>query len=889
MHRTLPSAVVLAATLLLRPATAAAEVDYVRDIKPILRARCYPCHGALRQKSKLRLDTTAFMRQGGRRGPAVVPGKSSESVLLDAVTSHDMPRMPPEAEGKPLTDAQIASLKQWIDQGAKAADEPVPEDPRKHWAFQRPVRSAVPHVNNGSWVRNPIDAFITAEHGKHGVQASPPAAKETLLRRVYLDLIGLPPTRQELHAFLADGADDAFEKVVDRLLASPQYGERWARHWMDVWRYSDWYGRRGVPDVWNSAPQIWRWRDWIVTSLNSDKGYDRMIREMLAGDEISALDEDTVVATGYIVRNWYALNYNQWMRDLVEHTGKAFLGLTFNCCHCHDHKYDPLSQEDYFRFRAFFEPLELRQDRLPGEPDPGPFQKYEYSVLRKVVQSGAIRVFDEKLKAKTFMYRGGDERNRMEGKAPLSPGVPEFLGGDRLNIAPVELPAAAYYPGLQTFVQKEELARREQAILAARKVGGVHAATAEADLAAVKARIAADNAKYGNSAGNRDDLARAASKAEHLFALCAAKETLNRAEQTLAEVRRKGASATTGKSKDQASAPIKKAEQQLATAKKSVESAEKALATPSTKYTPLSPLYPARSTGRRRALAEWIANRQNPLTARVAVNHIWMRHFGLPLVASVYDFGRNGKRPSHPELLDWLAVDFMDSGWSVKHLHRLIVTSNAYRMQSKPSTAAATNLDRDHDNRWVWHFPPRRLEAEAVRDSVLAVSGELDAHVGGQVLENTLEGKSQRRSLYFAVYPEGGGHLKMLSTFDAPDPCDCYRRSESIVPQQALLMTNSQLMLDASRLLARRLCTEIVSEEAFVVAAFEQLLARKPSTDELTACIDFLHRQRNIFSAVSRPSTKGEGTIAPSSDATARARESLLRALFSHDEFVTLH
>src|SRR5438105_571717 len=298
MHRTLPSAVVFAATLLLRQATAAAEVDYVRDIKPILRAHCYPCHGALRQKSKLRLDTAAFMRQGGRRGPAVVPGKSSESVLLDAVTSHDMPRMPPEAEGKPLTDAQIASLKQWIDQGSKAPNEPVPEDPRKHWAFQRPIRSALPRVNNGSWVRNPIDAFIAAEHGKHGVQASPPAAKETLLRRVYLDLIGLPPTRQELHAFLADGADDAFEKVVDRLLASPQYGERWARHWMDVWRYSDWYGRRGVPDVWNSAPQIWRWRDWIVESLNRDTGYGRMVVEMLAADEVAPADDDARRATG---------------------------------------------------------------------------------------------------------------------------------------------------------------------------------------------------------------------------------------------------------------------------------------------------------------------------------------------------------------------------------------------------------------------------------------------------------------------------------------------------------------------------------------------------------------------------------------------------------------
>ncbi len=250
------------------------------------------------------------------------------------------------------------------------------------------------------------------------------ATKRELIRRVTLDLIGLPPTREETLMFLGDHSADAYERLVDRLLARPEYGERWGRHWMDVWRYSDWYGRRAVPDVMNSYPQIWRWRDWIVRSLNEDKGYDRMLMEMVAADELCPTDDANVVATGFIVRNWYKWNYETWMKDCVEHTGKAFLGLTLNCAHCHDHKFDPITQEDYFRFRAFFEPLELRHDRVRGEADPGPFKKYVYAESYGPIKSGAIRIFDEKLDAQTFMFSGGDARNRIEGKPPVDCGPP---------------------------------------------------------------------------------------------------------------------------------------------------------------------------------------------------------------------------------------------------------------------------------------------------------------------------------------------------------------------------------------------------------------------------------------------------------------------------------
>jgi hypothetical protein len=881
----------------------AAEVDYLKDIKPLLSSRCSACHGALRQKSGLRLDAAELIRKGGKNGPAIAPGKSGESLLIDHVTANDRPRMPPESEGSPLTAAEVALLRAWIDQGAKAPNEPIPPDARQHWSFTKPVRPAIPAVNTK--ISNPIDAFVAAELHKQGLQPVCPADKRTLLRRVYIDLIGLPPTRAELHAFLADESEDAYEKIVDRLLASPRYGERWGRHWMDVWRYSDWFGRRQVPDVWNSAPQIWRWRDWIVKSLNDDRGYDQMVKEMLAADEIAPGDDSVGVATGFLVRNWYALNPNQWLRDNVEHTGKAFLGLTFNCAHCHDHRYDPISQEEYFRFRAFFEPIQLRQDRVPGEPDPGPFQKYEYVVQRKIQRHGLVRVFDERLDAETFMYQGGDERVRFEGRSPVTAGAPAFLNGDRLKIAPVELPTTAWYPGSRPFIQEEEIKKAETAVATARsnledaqrvlprayqqlgmvesqpdvsqkilpprlqdarsaaqavvrtlenavQRGEFQITAAQATLQAVRARITADRARFGNQA-DAIELAKEASKADRRAAFQSARMNLVIAEQS-------------GKAEP------------ITVAQKALAAAQQALTTDSDKYTPLSPVYPTQSTGRRKALAEWIAHRDNPLTARVAVNHIWLRHFGQPLVPTVYDFGRNGKPPTHPELLDWLAMELMGVGgqglgvgdqWQMKRLHRLIVTSATYRQSSQTKPIA--------DGRQPIAVTPRRLEAEVLRDSVLHLAGVLDSRMGGQELEVDQEAKSNRRSLYFSVHPEGGGHLQFLGVFDPPDPCECYRRTESIVPQQALALTNSELLVKNTRVIAAKFAS-LKDDEAFITAAFETVLTRLPTAEEKAACREFLRTQEQVYSRQATQSTPG----------ALRARESLLRVLFNHDEFVTV-
>jgi hypothetical protein len=917
-----------------RPASGG-TVDYLRDVKPVLRGRCFACHGALKQKAKLRLDTAALVRQGGRHGPAVKPGDAAGSLLVRRITDPDEgTRMPPE--GKPLTDQQIAVLKAWIDQGAPApSDEKLEDNPRRHWAFQKPVRPTVPAERGFAGGQNPVDAFLAAHRARARVTPSPPADRPTLLRRVYLDLIGLPPSRAELHAFLADPAPDAYEKVVERLLASPQYGERWGRHWMDVWRYSDWYGRRSVPDVMNSYPRIWRWRDWIVRSLNEDAGYDRMIVAMLAADEVSPDDEDALAATGFLVRNWFKWNYNQWMRDNVEHTGKAFLGLTLNCCHCHDHKYDPITQQEYFQFRAFFEPLELRHDRVAGEPDPGPFVKYVYGVAYGPITSGRIRVFDEKPDTPTFFYSGGDERNRVAGKPPVPPGVPAALGGERLKIEPVTLPPTAWYPGLRPFVQQEETERRRaalaatEAVLAKARTASADAerllgeARAEApgasgppvvsdmlakrtraadetrralrlaecrrtaalsDLASIQARIAADRAVHLGAPGNALEMSRAASRAERQYNRDAALLALAQSETALEAARQAHA----------ASAQLQPLEKLLAAAQAKVAGCRTALAGDSTTYTPLSPVYPRTSTGRRTALARWIANRDNPLTARVAVNYIWSWHFSRPLVETTYNFGRSGAGPSHPELLDWLAVELMENGWRMKALHRLLVTSEAYRQCSHHAEGDDANRKIDPEDRLLWRFPAQRMEAEEVRDSILFVAGGLDPAMGGQEIPHEQGITSRRRSLYFAHH--GESRMEFLELFDAANACEAYRRTTSVLPQQALALSNSELALRESSLLARRLWQAVEAETAgadremtFLQAAFEQVLGRPPTPAEANASAAFLARQVRLFrqqTAEIAAASKVAGPDGPSADPAARARENLIHALFNHNDFV---
>ncbi len=897
------------------------------QVRALLKNRCFSCHGSLSQKAGLRLDSVEFMKKGGDSGAAIEPGKATESELVLRICNTDADlRMPPE--GSPLTAPEIELIQSWINAGAPAPPNDRPEpDPRSHWAFQKPAKASFPQSTS-----NAVDAFVNASLKSQDLKAVPKADKATLIRRATFDLTGLPPTYDELLAFLADNQPDAYQRLIDRLLASKAYGERWARHWMDIWRYSDWYGRRYVPDVWNSAPQVYRWRDWIIDSLNSDTGYDRMVQMMLAADEISPGDQKNLVATGYLVRNWYALNPHQWKRDIVEHTGKAFLGLTFNCAHCHDHKYDPIRQDDYFKFRAYFEPIELRQDRWPGESDPGPFQKYDYSVLRKIVMIGSIGVFDEKPDARVPLYRGGDEREILTDREPVGPGLPTLFETDN-RPKPVNLPADAYYPGLKPWLRKTlldqaggELATAEKhlqqavdslnkaviafrpaavaeiksknkttAISQALQVAVVQSQlgqlqvqlaiadleSARANLASLEARIAADDARFAAKSDPKraDTLKIAAIQAEWLCRQLSVKKAVSQAEiavksaeaQAL-EAKDESAKAASLKAKSAADAALAKAEKDataLASASKPVN------------YTPLSPIYKPTSSGRRKSLAENITRRDHPLTARVAVNHIWNWHFGRPLVDSVTDFGRNGKSPSHPEVLDWLAVEFMENGWSLKHLHRLIMTSDAYQ-RSSASGNEKNQVSRDPENRFYWRFQRRRLEGEAIRDSILAASGSLDRTAGGPPVENTAEAesKSRRRTIYFATYPESGGRSQFMETFDAPDACDAYRRTRSIVPQQALAMVNSNLIQEQSSVLATRLWESAKLKagdqshrlEIFVRLLFETCLSRLPTEAERRMITTY-------FSSESAGKTEADQAL---------ARAGLVRVILNHDDFLSI-
>lgn len=436
---------------------------YSQHIQPLLAARCAACHGVLRQSGGLRLDHGLGIQRGGDSGAAIVPADAAGSPLLQRVRSDDPQlRMPPVGEGEHLSAEQIRLLEQWIAQGAQfPTDEPVPASPSEWWSVL-PVKRPLPPQVQTPWVRNPIDAFVASAHETRQLTAAAEASPSVLLRRLYLDLLGIPPTPAELSAWLSDPAPDRFERKVDELLARPEYGQRWGRHWMDVWRYSDWYGSRGINEIRYSQRHIWRWRDWIVDALNSDKPYDRMLQEMLAADELAPDDPAALRATGFLGRNWYKFDRNVWMFDAVEQTAQAFLGVTLRCARCHDHKFDPLSQREYYQFRAFFEPHDVRTDPLSGN-----LATEKDATLGDVLREGVSRVYDREPDAPTWVFQRGD--NRYPDKdAPVSPAVPAFLGG-LASVQPVSLPATAWYPHLRPEVTAGLLESAARAISDAEK------------------------------------------------------------------------------------------------------------------------------------------------------------------------------------------------------------------------------------------------------------------------------------------------------------------------------------------------------------------------------------------------------------------------------------
>jgi hypothetical protein len=735
----------LATAFLTAPASAQtrppdAETFFELKVRPVLAARCFRCHGGDKVSGGLRVDSRAALLRGGERGPAVVPGSPDKSLLIKAVRHADADlSMPPQ---KKLPDALVADLTAWVKQGAvwPAAVTNAPFAFEKHWAF-RPVRKVEPPADPSGWAHHPIDRFLAAGLRQQGLRPAGAADRRVLLRRLTFDLIGLPPTPSEVEDFLRDRAPDAYEKVVDRLLASPHYGERWGRHWLDVARYADTAGDNADYPI----PEIRLYRDYVIDAFNTDKPYDQFVREQIAGDLLARQGPqekfaERVVATGFLAlsRRYATAPYELWhltLEDTIDTVGQAFLGLTLRCARCHDHKFDPVTQEDYYALYGIF-----ASSRFPYTGSE------EFASMRRPRQHMASLLPPER--AASLLKAHAQKLHDLQKQVERAPQAKvNALRAELENLlkagSPPGLPCAyAVSEGMPTDVP---LQRR----------------------------------------GDPDD---------------------------------KGPAVPRG--------------------------APKFLAGPH------NLTIPAGQSGRLQ-LAEWLTRPDNPLTARVMVNRIWQHHFGRGLVGTPNNFGLRGEEPTHPELLDWLAATFIEKGWSVKAMHRLIVQSRAYQLASTHDEAAAA---LDPGNRWYWRHDRRRLEAEAIRDALLAVSGTLRRdRPGPHPFPPMAAWRWTQHHPFKDVYPSAHRSVYLmtqriqrhpfLGLFDEPDTnTTAEKRASSTVPLQALFLMNSPTVRDEAEAFARRLLAAAPDARGRFRLAHELAYARPPSDEEFSKGIHYIER-----------------------------------------------
>jgi cytochrome c553 len=772
------------------PAPTEEQVRFFESrVRPILADTCARCHGPRQSKAGLRLDSRAALLAGGDSGPAVVPGKPEESLIISAVR-FEGPKMPPKQK---LSSAQVTSLTEWVKMGApwpgghdSSASMPVrrgefviTESDRAHWAF-RPVTAPIPpKVGDSAWPINPIDAFILAKLESQGLRPNAPATKTELLRRATYDLTGLPPTPEEVDAFLGDTSPLAYEHVIDRLLASPRYGETWGRHWLDLVRFAETNSyERDDP-----KPNAWRYRDYVIRSLNRDKPYDRFVREQLAGDELPDADADSLTATGYY---WLGIWDDEptdreqakfdGLDDIVATTGQVFLGLTIDCARCHDHKLDPIAQKDYYRLLAFFRNINDYTNGTPSDQLPVGFFDPAAKAAYAKAQAALDRRRDEARAAATALEN--QFRARFAEAHPGPDGKPRTLTDRDLHVAiPDEAPKLLGPKWLDRYN------------------------TLKRDLEALNAeKVLVDTTLSLSEAG---------SKSPETFVLLRGNAHVHgdRVEPGFPQVLGVG--------------------------------------------TPELPNPPpgARSCGRRLVLANWIASRDNPLASRVIVNRLWQHHFGRGIVRSPNNFGVQGDKPTHPELLDWLSVALVREDWHLKPLHRLLMTSQAYRMSSR---ANPEGLAKDPANDGFWRFDMRRLSAEEVRDTILAVAGTLNPAVYGRSIfpaipAEVLHGQSKpgygwvvspideqrRRSVY--IHIKRSLVMPIMESFDvAETDRSTPVRFATTQPTQALGMLNSQFLDEQAGALADRLRREAGDNvERQVALAVRLAAARPPKPSEI--------------------------------------------------------
>ena len=749
------------------------KVDYASQIKPILVKNCISCHGVEKQKGGLRLDAGASIIKGGNSGPILIPGKSNESKILHAVEGKDPEtRMPPVPKAL-ISKEQSALIATWVDQGAfiakqdMVASSVVKKTPSTHWSFQPLVKPIVPSDNSAGWARAPIDIFIYEQMRKEGLSPAKEADSLALLRRVYLDLTGIPPSHLEVDAFLNDKLSGAYERAVDRALASPRYGEKWARFWLDLARYADSDGYEKD----TGRPFAWRYRQWVVDALNADMPFDQFAIEQLAGDLLKNSNAEQKAATGFhrntLTNKEGGVDQEQFrveaVVDRANTTAKVFLGLTLGCAQCHDHKYDPISQREYYQFFAFFN--SDTEVNIPAAPLPG-----EQEIFAKKLKEHQTKV--AAIKATLEARKKDLEKDLDQWVAKLKP-----------DTLPVKLkPVIGVDASKRTDVQKNDLIN--------------HRASLDEKAKGIQKQIA--------------DLEKAAPAPTMAQALVLGKE-----RKTNIHIRgdflRKGV--------------------------------EVDPETPAVLPTPMFKEKPNRLD-----LAQWITDKENPLTRRVIANWVWHKFFGRGIVTTLEDFGTQGEKPSNPQLLDYLAFSLGENNWSLKSLHRLIVTSAVYRQSS---IVEPGNLKKDPYNVFLSRQPRVRLDAEGVRDVFLSVSGLVDQRIGGQSVKppqppgiseltyanavkwNESTGLDRyRRGLY--IWFQRTSPYPTLMLFDAPDSnIACVRRERSNTPLQALALMNDIAFYECSKSLGLSLASSGLSIERTIRKAFVECLSRFPSESEM--------------------------------------------------------
>jgi hypothetical protein len=806
--------------------------------------------------SQLDLSTRAAALKGGQKsGAAIIPGDSARSPLYRRLTGQDKPAMP---LGGKLTDSEVTIIRNWIDSGAawdgvlSAAPAPAAntektfsDQDRAWWAFRKPVRHTIPQVSESRWKMNPIDAFLKKSLDDQGLEPAPPADRRTVIRRAYLDMIGLLPPPEEVDSFVNDQSANAWEKRVDQLLASPHYGERWGRHWLDVARYADSSGHIHDDD----SPNAWKYRDYVIQSFNADKPYNRFVIEQLAGDEVDDVSYETLIATGFhrvgprvLFREKQNPQYRyEYLNDMIGTTTRAFLGMTVACARCHNHKFDPISQMDYYRMMAIF----------------FPFIDYDHP-LAPAAEAAAYAAkkseIDSKIQALTREVR------RIE-----DPYV-EAAFQKKLETFPEDVRIAVRTPEDQRTPGQQLLAAQ---MLSIRSTGARQITLSDADRQE-RTKLQAEISKLRSQLPPPLPVAAGIRDGDYRFTPDGpgdepvAGTTANRIKVDF-----KGSFVPeAGKPYDPP--PTYFPAMAEPGKGKLVEPGFLSVLTGGGPARITPPADGRPTSGRRRALAEWIASPDNPLTARVMVNRIWHYHFGRGIVSTPSNFGRMGTMPSHPELLDWLATEFVREGWSVKKIHRLILTSSAYQMAS--SFYRSANAQKDPEDVYLWRFPLRRLEGEIIRDIVLSASGQLNPQAGGPPFFPAIpkaareeaarvgrwvltkeEPATWKRSVY--SYWKRARKAPMFEVFDEPDTMTtCERRTITTVPTQALTLLNDEFVLLQSRYFAERVKKAAGDDPAEETRqAYRIALSREPSAKEAAESRQFLEKQRAHHAAKPDP------------------------------------